>query len=205
MPTFEALYELAILITNVSQIQDIFYASQEVKESLAHLYCDLVDLVGRISILYREKISSLGQNTHKSVVINFETEFGQHVSGIWRRRDSIIAKMWSLKLGNRTDSLGVDAVRRRLQNDRSATGAFYDQVSENVKRAEDTCEWVKTPLVNFLRGKEKALTITGEAGSGKTVLAGWMKERLQRPLDHTQYTTLTYSFRKFEPCFPHKI
>ncbi|KAK4663014.1 hypothetical protein QC763_601090 [Podospora pseudopauciseta] len=194
VPTFEALYELAILITNVSQIQDIFYASQEVKESLAHLYCDLVDLVGRISILYREKISSLGQNTHKSVVINFETEFGQHVAGIWRRRDSIIAKMWSLKLGNRTHSLGVDAVRRRLQNDRSATGAFYDQVSENIKRAEDTCEWVKTPLVNFLRGKEKALTITGEAGSGKTVLAGWMKERLQRPLDHTQYTTLTYSF-----------
>ncbi|KAK0672772.1 hypothetical protein QBC41DRAFT_343650 [Cercophora samala] len=194
VPTFEALYELALLISNVSQIHEIFYASREVKEGLAHLYCDLVDLVGRISILYREKISSLGQNTKKSIVVNFETEFGKHMSSIWRRRDSIIAKMWSLKLGNRTDSLGVDAVRRRLQNDRSAKGAFYDQVSENVKRAEDTCEWVRTPLVNFLRGKEKALTITGEAGSGKTVLAGWMKERLQRPLDHTQYTTLTYSF-----------
>ncbi|KAK4175999.1 hypothetical protein QBC36DRAFT_353351 [Triangularia setosa] len=194
LPTFQALYELALLISNVSQIHEIFYASREVKESVAHLYCDLVDLVGRISILYREKISSLGQDTKKSVIINFETAFGKQMAGIWKRRDSIVAKMWALKLGSGTHSLGVGAVRRRLQNDRSAKGAFYDQVSENVKRAEDTCEWARTPLVNFLRGKEKALTITGEAGSGKTVLAGWMKERLQRPLDHTQYTTLTYSF-----------
>ncbi|KAK4200337.1 hypothetical protein QBC40DRAFT_348659 [Triangularia verruculosa] len=194
VPTFQALYELALLISNVSQIHEIFYASREVKEGVAHLYCDLVDLVGRISILYRKKINSLGQDTKKSVVIDFEAEFGKQMTGIWKRRDYIIAKMWALKLGNRTNSLGVNAVRRRLQNDRSSKGAFYDQVSENVKRAEDTCEWVRTPLVNFLRGKEKALTITGDPGSGKTVLAGWMKERLQRPLDHTQYTTLTYSF-----------
>ncbi|KAK0745016.1 hypothetical protein B0T21DRAFT_448085 [Apiosordaria backusii] len=194
VPTFQTLYELALLISNISQIHEIFYASREVKESVAHLYCDLVDLVGRISILYREKISSLGQDSEKSVVINFEVAFGKSMTGIWKRRDSIIAKMWSLKLGHRTHSLGVDAVRRRLQNDRSAKGAFYDQVSENVKRAEDTCEWVRTPLVNFLRGKEKALTITGDAGSGKTIVAGWIKERLQRPLDHTQYATLTYSF-----------
>jgi len=156
------------------------------------LYCDLVALVGRISALYREKISSLGPN--KSVVIDFEESFGAAMSEIYRRRDSITAQMWALKLGPSRGGLTLKAVRTRLQNDRSAQGAFYDQVSETVKRTEGSCEWFKSPLVEFFRGDEKALTITGEAGSGKTVLAGWIKERLQRPLDHRQYVTLTYSF-----------
>lgn len=156
------------------------------------MYCDLVALVGRISALYREKISNLGPN--KSVVIDFEKSFGGAMSEIYKRRDSITAQMWALKLGSNKGGLTLRAVRKRLQNDRSTKGAFYDQVSETVKRTEGSCEWFKSPLVDFFRGDAKALTITGEAGSGKTVLAGWIKERLQRPLDHRQYATLTYSF-----------
>ncbi|KAK3985129.1 hypothetical protein QBC44DRAFT_164180 [Cladorrhinum sp. PSN332] len=192
VPTFQALYELGLLVSYVSQIHEIFRASREVKESVAHLYCDLVALVGRILALYREKISNLGSNGSAS--INFERAFGSAVTKIYERRDSITAKMWALKLGHGTNGLSLQAVRKRLQNDRSAKGAFYDQVSETTKRVEGSCEWFKTPLVDFFRGDEKALTVTGEAGSGKTVLAGWIKERLQRPLDHRQYATLTYSF-----------
>ncbi|KAK4230350.1 hypothetical protein QBC38DRAFT_452274 [Podospora fimiseda] len=192
VPTFQALYELGLLVSYVSQIHEVFRASREIKENVAHLYCDLVALVGRISALYREKITNLGNSG--SVSINFERAFGSSMSKIYERRDSITAKMWALKLGHSTSGLSLQSVRKRLQNDRSAKGAFYDQVSETIKRTEGTCEWFKTPLVDFFRGNEKALTVTGDTGSGKTVLAGWIKERLQRPLDHRQYATLTYSF-----------
>ncbi|KAK0630216.1 hypothetical protein B0T17DRAFT_488060 [Bombardia bombarda] len=202
MPTFQALYKLAILISHVSQIHDIFYASRDVKEAVAHLYCDMVELVGNISVHYRREISSLAAN--RSVTINFESAFGRSMTEIWKRRDLIVSKMWSLKLGNRTSGPSIDFIRRQLKAYRSVKGDFYDQVSENLQRAEDTCEWLKSPLVEFFRGDEKAMTITGDAGTGKTYLAGWIKERLQSPLDHTQYATLTYTFPYDAPsqCTP---
>lgn len=183
------------MILHVSQIHDIFHASREVKETVANLYCDVVDLVGKISIFYRKEISKLAPG--KSATINFDAAFGRDLASIWNRRDSITSRMWMLKLGHRHTEYTVDWARRRLKHDRSVKGAFYDQVSGSMKRAEDTCEWLKEPLVEFFRSSDKALTITGDSGTGKTTLAEWIKERLQRPLAFTQYTALLYTFRKF--------
>ncbi|KAM7185889.1 hypothetical protein V8F33_012155 [Rhypophila sp. PSN 637] len=191
-PTFQALYELTLLISYVSQIHDVFNSSREVRETLAHLYCDIVELVGDISVYYRRKISNL--KPHETVTINFEATFGASMAGIWKRRDHLTSRLWSIKLSSKSYRLSLESVRRRLKSDRSAQGAFYDQVHESLKRAEDTCEWLKPSLTEFFRSNDKALTITGDSGCGKTVLAGWVKERLQRPLDHVQYSTLTYNF-----------
>ncbi|KAK0722062.1 hypothetical protein B0T26DRAFT_643921 [Lasiosphaeria miniovina] len=202
LPTFKALYKLAILISNISQINDIFSGPREVKEAVAHLYCDLVELVGDIAVLYRKRISNLKPGA--SVVLNFEASFGSAMAAILKRRDQVTAKLWSLKLGSRATRLTLEAIRHRLKQDRSARGAFYDQVSDSVKRAEGTCEWLKSPLVEFFRSHDKALTITGDIGTGKTFLSGWIEERLQRPLDHAQHSALAYSFPFDSPagCTP---
>lgn len=54
-------------------------------------------------------------------------------------------------------------------------------------RAEFTCEWLDRPLVDFARSKDKVLTITAEAGAGKSYLFGWILERLQRRVGHHEY------------------
>ena len=118
------------------------------------------------------------------------------MTDIWQRRDAITTRVWMLKLGHRCSGLSLDVIRRYLQPTRSTRGAFYDRVSESIQRTEDTCEWLKAPLVDFFRSQEKALVITGDVGSGKTVLAAWIKERLQRPLDRKQWSTLGYTFRE---------
>ncbi|KAK4454286.1 hypothetical protein QBC34DRAFT_317381 [Podospora aff. communis PSN243] len=202
LPTFQALYELSLLILHVSQIHDIYHSSREVKETVAQLYCDVVDLVGNISIHYRRQISGLSAG--KSVTVDFDAVFGGDLAAIWKRRDVLTSKMWSLKLGYRNSGLSLKSIRHHLKHDRSVQGSFYDQVAESMKRAEDTCEWVKSPLIEFFRGSDKALTITGDSGTGKTVLAGWIKERLQRPLDHTQFSALLYAFPYDSPgqCTP---
>jgi hypothetical protein len=203
VPTFQALYELALVMLHVSQIHDIFQASRDVKEAVADLYCDIVALIGNITVFYRNEISKLAAG--KTVTLNFEAVFGEDVSNIYKRQTTITSRMWSLKLGGRNGSISLDSLRRLLKHDRSVKGALYDQVTESMKRAEGTCEWVKEPLIEFFRGRDKALTITGDSGTGKTVLAGWIKERLQRPLNHTQYLALIYSFRKYssiQPAFP---
>lgn len=194
MPTFQALYELSLLILHVSQIHEVFYSSRDVQEAVAHLYCDIVAFVGRICIHYAREISNLAVG--KSVTVSFNAVFQNDLTAIWKQRDYVTAKMWALRLGCRNSGLSLQSIRRYLKNDRSVKGSFYDQVAESMKRAEDTCEWLKGPLVEFFRSDDRVLTITGESGTGKTVLAGWIKERLQRPLDHTQYSTLLHTFRK---------
>jgi Cdc6-like AAA superfamily ATPase len=63
-------------------------------------------------------------------------------------------------------------------------------------RAEYTCEWFQRHLLDFSRGKMDVLLVTGPEGCGKTVLSGWIVERLQRPLAKKNFVTLQYSIRK---------
>lgn len=58
-------------------------------------------------------------------------------------------------------------------------------------RAEFTCEWLDRPLVDFARSRDKVLTISAEAGSGKSYLFGWILERLQRRVGHKDYQVVS--------------
>lgn len=57
-------------------------------------------------------------------------------------------------------------------------------------RAEFTCEWLDRPLVDFARSRDRVLTITADAGAGKSYLFGWILERFQRRLGHHEYQAI---------------
>lgn len=69
-----------------------------------------------------------------------------------------------------------------------------DSAAAKTYRAEFTCEWLQRHLIDFFRGKDDILAVDGPAGSGKSVLSGWIEERLQRPLARISYETLAYTF-----------
>lgn len=60
-------------------------------------------------------------------------------------------------------------------------------------RAEFTCEWLDRPLVDFARSRDRVLTITAEAGAGKSYLFGWILERFQRRIGHHEYQAIQAS------------
>lgn len=57
-------------------------------------------------------------------------------------------------------------------------------------RAEFTCEWLDRPLVDFARSRDRVLTITADAGAGKSYLFGWILERFQRRIGHHEYQAI---------------
>jgi hypothetical protein len=196
VPTFQALRELAVLVNQVIQIDGLFESSQAVKQATADLYIDLVRLVGDIAYFYKKKLANLAPGS--DVTIKFHVVFGKQIEHIWEHKSKIVHHMWEVKLGR--DVSGVDLVRQKLQGRySSAHDSFYGQVKSNTRRAEDTCEWLKSYLTKFLASDEKTFTITGPAGCGKSMLARWVRERLQRPLNDEEYFTLHYSFRKCPP------
>lgn len=58
------------------------------------------------------------------------------------------------------------------------------------EREEMTCLWVSQHLTNFLKSQKRTLAITGKPGSGKTVLASVIVDRLQDPIGGVTYKTL---------------
>jgi polynucleotide 5'-kinase involved in rRNA processing len=95
-------------------------------------------------------------------------------------------------------SLNVRAVRKWLEpSDPEVKAIIRSRVQALENREAYTCEWFQRHLLDFSRGQEKLLAITGPAGSGKTYLSGWIVERLQRPLGKKSYELISCSIRKF--------
>lgn len=185
-----------MLLSTVSQIRGLEHMPAPIKEAAADIFCDLVDLVGHISVHYRQKINGLRAGS--TVAVNFDATFGKELNNIWRSKEALYDRIWSYKLGHKRPSLGLDSLRRELQPsvELSIRTSLYDEVVESLDRSEDTCHWIKNDLIQFFNSQEQVLSITGPPGSGKTVLAEWVSERLARPLDRRTYVVLEYNFRK---------
>lgn len=195
-----ALYELAMLLSTVSHIRDLERMPASIRKDAANIFCELVSLTGSIAVYYRERISTL--RSGGSATIDFDQTFGEHIGRIWTAKQHLTDHVWAHKLAGRRFSLSLPALRERLQGESqgqvedSVRSRLYDEVADSLERSEDTCHWIKHELVQFLNSSDQVLCVTGGAGSGKTVLAEWVQERLSRPLDHKSYTVIDYNFGK---------
>jgi ATP-dependent protease Clp ATPase subunit len=185
-----------MLLSPIGQLRGLESMPAAIREKAADIFCDLVSLSGSIAVHYRQKMASL-RRTGLSAAVDFDEAFGQQISDIWRGRQKLYDQIWAHKLGRKRLSMSVQALRRKLQQDEeeaSVRSTLYDEVTDSLERSEDTCHWIKHQLASFLQSGEQVLSVTGPAGSGKTMLAEWVQERLSRPLDHQSYLTLDYTF-----------
>ena len=71
-----------------------------------------------------------------------------------------------------------------------------NHVNLSVKPEQFTCAWFQSHLNTFIRSQNDILMVEGKTGTGKTVLANWTVDRLQRPIARTRTPvyTLTFAF-----------
>ncbi|RYO85600.1 hypothetical protein DL766_009436 [Monosporascus sp. MC13-8B] len=76
------------------------------------------------------------------------------------------------------------------------TSRIYARIASRRARAERTCEWFEDDLIDFVDSDDSLLAVTGSAGCGKSMLAAWVRERLERPIGYSQqkHETIGYSF-----------
>ena len=99
--------------------------------------------------------------------------------------------MWQYALGDEA-AMEVGILRRWLgPRDASLQKLLRDDESAPSRREEFTCEWFQSHLLTFSRSKHDTLAIHGPAGCGKSVLSGWIVERLQRPMGKKAYVTIS--------------
>jgi hypothetical protein len=193
-------------VAQTLQQRELLDANETIKEDLGDVYAGLVGFVGEIALYYRLRINSM---TTSSVVIDFNAAFGKTIEKIWAKKEHLSNHMWSFKLRHKHYSISIESLRHKHYSisieslrhklspiDPSVKALLYGRLAEKAERADGTCEWVQSHLLDFLRSNDSTFTITGAFGCGKSTLAGWMKERLQRPLGRHSYETLSYTFGK---------
>jgi Cdc6-like AAA superfamily ATPase len=69
------------------------------------------------------------------------------------------------------------------------------------EREEMTCLWMGPYLTRFLKSQNHTLSFYGKPGSGKTVLASVIVDRLQEQIGGVSYKTLFVPISKFQLVF----
>jgi hypothetical protein len=102
--------------------------------------------------------------------------------------------IWSHALGGDA-SRDVHEVRKWLDQRTFLLRSVSAESLAHVSQYDEyTCEWFQQPLYEFTCANEKILGIEGPPGSGKSVLSGWIQERLQRRLGQKTHSTVMFSF-----------
>ena len=154
-------------------------------------------LVREVSVYYQRRIVSIGST---EVSIDFNTIFGRYMEEFYRRKNHVTDLMWEYSLGGSV-STDIRVIRKWLgPRDRTLQTILDDRLAARAQRDEYTCEWFQRHLLDFSRSKDKTiLSVVGPAGCGKTVLSGWIIERLQRSLGKKSHETLAFTFGALPP------
>ncbi|KAI1763269.1 hypothetical protein GGR53DRAFT_531708 [Hypoxylon sp. FL1150] len=192
-PTFSVLYELGQLLANTLELRSSFTLSEGIASSLGEIITALVLLLGDVSIFYHQRISRLSRN---AIFVDFDREFGGQLEDICTKREQLIYTIWGYRIGSSHAVAEIASLHQTLGSDETHVKShLYGRIQDKKRRVNGTCEWLEDHLVDFLEKDEKVLAITGIAGCGKSMLASWVREQLERSVGHVakRYRTISYT------------
>ncbi|KAJ5660948.1 uncharacterized protein N7484_000320 [Penicillium longicatenatum] len=192
MTSFGFFYSTSSSLVNLLERTELFDVSQEIKEQLILALADLVTLVSSVSTHFHQAISGL---TKASVSVHIYDTFPGQILAFRERCSKIAEAMWRHQLVR--ENIGAERVSvvRDVRSWLAPEDRVLAHLAENTshlahEREEMTCLWVSQHLTNFLKSQNRTLAITGKPGSGKTVTASVIIDRLQDPIAGVSYKTL---------------
>ncbi|KAG8528606.1 uncharacterized protein KY384_006293 [Bacidia gigantensis] len=210
-PAFGVFHKLGLTLSITLRSQPLYHVNEHIRMELGSVFSGLLSLVAHVATYYRKQLSGMLPSymlcvmlkTQKSgmsttmVQFDFNSLFGKSITNILRTKDHIADTMWSYSLRKAKISTDIEIKTIRkwlLATDTTLQTLLSDRSASKTVRTEFTCEWIQRPLLDFFRTDDQTFAITGDVGTGKSVLAGWVQERLQRPLSRKSHETLSFTF-----------
>jgi hypothetical protein len=191
--TFGVFYRLGLSIAMLLRNSVLLAADGQIRTEVGQAFNALLLLVREVSLYYSSKL----QTGAEEVSFDSNGMFGGQIAAFYQRKNHIVDAMWEHSLGDEA-TIEVRILRKWLgPQDAGLQNLIKVDDMPPADREEHTCEWFQSHLLAFTRSKKDALTISGPTGCGKSVLAGWLVERFQRPLGRKAYMTLSCSIGEF--------
>ncbi|CAG7976466.1 unnamed protein product [Penicillium nalgiovense] len=213
MASFGFFYSTSSALVNLLERTELFTVSQTIKDQLVEALADLVSLVSSVSTHFHQSIYALSEG---SISINIYETFAGQIESFRERCAKISDSMWRHQLAQENKdpengknllhhfSIGtilitwnfpLVAVVKSVQSWLSPEDRVLARLAENTshlahEREEMTCLWMNPYLTHFLKSGNHILSFTGALGSGKTVLASVIVDRLQDHIGGVTYKSL---------------
>ena len=85
----------------------------------------------------------------------------------------------------------LETIRQWLEPEDPALGNIIESTAQFAQeREESTCLWLMPYLNRFLKGEQHTMAITGQPGSGKSILATVINDHLQYPIGGVNYKSI---------------
>ncbi|KAJ5322016.1 uncharacterized protein N7506_011146 [Penicillium brevicompactum] len=192
MASFGFFYSTSSSLVNLLERTELFSVSQEIKDQLVEALADLVSLVASVSTRFQLAINAL---TEGYISINVYETFTNQIESFRDRCGKISDSMWRHQLVNESKDPELVSVVKSIRTWLSPEDRVLSHLAENTshlayEREEMTCLWMNPYLTHFLKSDKHALAFTGAPGSGKTVLASVIVDRLQDHIGGVTYKSL---------------
>ncbi|KAJ6134419.1 hypothetical protein N7523_000741 [Penicillium sp. IBT 18751x] len=193
MVSFGFFYSTSSTLVNLLDRTELFDVSQDIKEQLILALADLVTLVASVSTHFHQAISGL---TDAEVTVNIYDTFPGQIQSFKDRCSKISETMWRHQLAKENIDTEKVSVVKSVRGWLAPEDRVLNHLAENSsqlahEREELTCLWMGHYLTRFLKDKKQhTLSFHGKPGSGKTVLASVIVDRLQDQIGGYTYKSL---------------
>ena len=162
-------------------------ANPEIRKQVAQGLNLILLLVHDVTFYYHRQLRGTSRETR----IDFNGVFGRKIAAFYQLKNHIVDAMWEYTLGDEA-AMEIRVLRKWLgPRDAGLQKLLKSDDSAPSFREEFTCEWFQSHLLAFSRSKNDTFAAHAPPGCGKSVLAGWIVERLQRPIGKRTYVTLS--------------
>jgi hypothetical protein len=207
MISFGFFYSTSSVLVNLLERTELFDVSQDIKEQLILALSDLVTLVASVSTHFHQAIND---KTTNSISVDIYGAFPGQIGSFRERCDKIAESMWRHQLNKEGVDTEKVSVVKAIKSWLAPEDRVLSHLAENTshlahEREEMTCLWMAPYLTHFLKSDKSTLSFTGKPGSGKTVLASVIVDRLQDPIGGTSFKTLFVPINARIPAETHPL
>ncbi|KAM0514485.1 hypothetical protein ACHAPE_006778 [Trichoderma viride] len=200
LPTFSALYEISVLYADIIRVYDLEQPSHEILSAAIQTFHSVIVFLNGMRTLYLQKISNVKPGPSER--LEFGPDFRAKVEQIWRFKETLSNEIWKQKFKAAGLSTDVSLLRSKLQLNKShyIPNGLYENIGHYANVSTEVGYWLKNILSDDNSGQ--IVCITGDESCGKTFLAGWIEERLARPIHVKSNHVLRYDFPYDLPSQP---
>ncbi len=189
---FDLFYQLGLELSPLLKVDHTLLLIQSNMESIGRAFSELLNIVSGVAIAFYSAVHGGRQSTR----LDIYATFGAPIESFRSRVERCSHDMWKLKVHSHGfDDNHFEQLRKWLAP-QDSTLAFLasNRISLAGRPEEYTCTWFQPHLNNFFKNDEKVLAVEGKPGSGKTTLANWVVNRLQRPVFGRELSTLSFFY-----------
>lgn len=194
---FTLFYQIGLEVAPLLGRDEVLIASPQIMENVSRAFSDMVTIVADVAMAYYGAIHRLsGEET--SAKVDIYARFGHHMDNFRTRVRQCAYEIWRYVLErSMEDPEQVLVLQAWLAPQDTVLAMLSSDHVNLVSRAEEyTCTWMQPHLNTFFKGEDKCLLVQGKSGCGKTTLANWVVDRLQRPVSRRNISALSFFFSK---------